>query len=202
MPKNIIFDVGEILLGYRWEYVLEVSGLSVEEGKRVRKLIFQDPLWYELDAGNIMLDEARTLYRERYPKEADSIAFFLQHPEMMPIARERVWKLLKDMKAAGYKVYVLSNYGKELFALHVKDAPFWEDVDGAVISYEVHVCKPDARIYETLLEKYGLDPEDCVFYDDRPENIEGAGACGIAGVCIESEEALLAEMERLIEEAG
>ena len=42
MIRNIIFDIGEILLSYRWTYVLEMSGLSEEEGTRVGRLIFSD----------------------------------------------------------------------------------------------------------------------------------------------------------------
>ena len=179
MIKNIIFDIGEILLGYRWTYVLEMSGLSEEEGMRVGRLIFSDPLWYELDAGNVMLSEAKRLYQEKYPDDATAIAFFLDHPEMMPLSREQVWEYLPKLKEKGYGLYVLSNYGRELFDMHVKRAPFWGDIDGAVISYEVHVCKPQPKIYRLLLEKYGLVAQESIFFDDRPENVEGAIACGL-----------------------
>lgn len=198
MIRNIVFDIGEILMGYRWTYALEVSGLSVEEGNRVGKLIFENPIWDEMDAGNVTLAQAKEMYREAYPADAKSIAFFLDHPELMPIAREDVWAKLKEVRAAGYGIYILSNYGKELFAMHVKDASFWEDVDGAVISYEVHVCKPDARIYHALMDKYGLKPEECLFFDDRPVNVEGAIRCGMQSICIRSKEQLLMEMDQLI----
>ena len=198
MIKNIIFDIGEILLGYRWTYVLEVSGLSEEEGNRVGRLIFADPLWYELDAGNVMLTEAKRLYQEKFPKDAKAIAFFLDHPELMPLEREDVWTYLPKLHDKGYKLYVLSNYGRELFDMHVRRAPFWKDIDGAVISYEVHVCKPDPKIYELLLEKYDLKREESIFFDDRPENVEGAIACGLQSKCISSKEELILELEALL----
>ncbi|MBQ7581369.1 MAG: HAD family phosphatase [Lachnospiraceae bacterium] len=201
MLKNIIFDIGEVLLSYRWNYVLEVSGLSEEEGKRVGNLIFADPIWSELDAGNVMLDEARLLYANKYPKDARAIAFFLEHPEMMPLPREEVWEKLKELKEAGYKTYILSNYGKELFEMHVGSAPFLKHMDGAVISYQVHVCKPDARIYRELLDKYELSAEECLFFDDRIENVNGAIACGMQSMMITSEEELIRIMNTLIQQA-
>lgn len=198
MIKNIIFDIGEILLGYRWTYVLEMSGLSEEEGTRVGRLIFSDPLWYELDAGNVMLREAKRLYQEKYPSDAKAIAFFLDHPEMMPLSREQVWEYLPKLKEKGYGLYVLSNYGKELFDMHVKRAPFWGDIDGAVISYEVHVCKPQPEIYRLLLKKYGLQAEESIFFDDRSENVEGAIACGLQSKCITSQAQLITELKALL----
>ncbi len=200
MIRNIVFDIGEILLSYRWTYALEMSGLSPEEGNRVGKLIFDDPLWYELDAGNIMLDEAKRLYKEKHPADAGSIAFFLDHPEMMPLDREAVWAYLPKLKDAGYRLFVLSNYGKELFDMHVKRAPFWKDIEGGVVSYTVHVCKPDAQIYRILLEKYDLKPEECLFFDDREENVEGALKSGMESMCIKTEEELIAQLERLLRE--
>ncbi len=198
MIRNIVFDIGEILLSYRWTYALEMSGLSEEEGNRVGRLIFADPLWYELDAGNVMLAEAKQQYQEKYPNDARAIGFFLDHPEMMPLDREKVWAYLPKLKEAGYGLYVLSNYSKELFDMHVRHAPFWKDIDGGVISYEVHVCKPVDRIYKILLDKYDLDPAECIFYDDRPENVEGAIACGLQSKCIQSEEVLIEELEHLL----
>ncbi|MBP5384054.1 MAG: HAD family phosphatase, partial [Lachnospiraceae bacterium] len=70
MIRNIVFDIGEILMGYRWTYALEVSGLSVEEGNRVGKLIFENPIWDEMDAGNVTLAQAKEMYHKAYPEDA------------------------------------------------------------------------------------------------------------------------------------
>lgn len=198
MIKNIIFDVGEVLLGYRWHYILELSGLAPEDGVRVFKEIFESKIWRDLDAGDVMLTDAKELFREKYPEEGENIEFFLSHPELMPIARPEVWEQLPKLKDKGYKLYVLSNYGKELFEMHTAGSGFLQYMDGGVISYEVHVCKPDAAIYKALLDKYSLNPEECVFYDDKAENIDGAAACGIKGVRIQSEDMLLSELEKLL----
>ncbi len=200
MIKNIIFDIGEVLLGYRWNYVLEQSGLSAAEGIRVGNLIFDDPIWNELDAGNLSFAEAKRSYIEKYPADEKALLFFLDHPEMMPLAREDIWAYLPKLKAAGYRLYLLSNYSEELFAVHTKDRPFFAYMDGGVISYQIHVCKPDPKIYEALLAKYGLNPRECVFFDDRIENVDGAIAVGIAAVHVKKKEVLMQELERLLDE--
>lgn len=198
MIKNVIFDIGEILLGYRWRELLEMSGLSPDEGARVAAEIFDDAIWHNLDAGNVMLTEAKSLYREKYPSDADNIDFFLSHPEKMPIERPEIWEYLPKLKEKGYMIYVLSNYSKELFELHAGGAGFWPIVDGAVISYQVHVCKPDEAIYRALLDKYSLNPTESIFFDDRAENVEGAKRCQIEGVWIRSKEMLIEELNKLL----
>ncbi|MBR6451111.1 MAG: HAD family phosphatase [Lachnospiraceae bacterium] len=198
MIRNLVFDIGGVLLGYRWEDILRRSGLSREEGLHVAGLIFADPLWYELDAGNITLADVRRLYPEKYPAYAHPISFILERPDEMPIPREKVWSYLKPLKEKGYGIYVLSNYGAELFTMHTKDAPFWKDVDGSVISYEVHACKPDREIYLALLEKYDLKAGECIFFDDRKSNVDGAVAVGMQGAVIGSEEELTGYLEKYL----
>lgn len=200
MIRNIIFDIGEVLMGYRWQYVLRCSGLSAEDGLRVGAEIFDDSIWYNLDAGNIMLTEASRQYRAKYPEDADNIDFFLTHPELMPEGRPDVWEYLPKLKEKGYKLFALSNYGKELFDVHIRNAGFLQYLDGAVISYELHLCKPDAAIYQALLNKYELNPSESVFLDDRLENIEGANKCGIKGVQVVGKAAVIEELESLLRE--
>lgn len=198
MIKNIVFDIGEVLMSYQWTYVLEMSGMSVEESNRVGMLIFADPIWTEMDRGELSLMEARQQYRLKYPKEAAGIDYFLEHPELMPIPRRDIWEYVAALKEQGYSLYVLSNYSKELLQMHTGDADFWKYMDGGVVSYEVGVCKPSPEIYRILLERYSLVPDECLFFDDREENIEGALKMGMNGVWVTSKETLTTELERLL----
>ena len=73
-----------------------------------------------------------------------------------------------------------------------------KDVDGAVVSYQIHITKPDARIYETLIRRYGLEKNSCLFFDDRQENIDGAIACGIDAKRVYSQESLLQDLSAIL----
>ena len=65
------------------------------------------------------------------------------------------------------------------------------DIDGMIISYQVHYVKPDIRIYRALLDRYNLKPEECIFYDDREANTKGARHAGIEAVTITSTDQLI-----------
>ena len=88
-------------------------------------------------------------------------------------------RLVGDLKAAGYRLYVLSNMSRE-FIDFLRRFPVYGLFDGEVVSCEEHTVKPEPRIYEILLERYGLTPSETLFIDDREMNIEAA-ALGIHG---------------------
>lgn len=104
----------------------------------------------------------------------------------MVVQRPELWDKIEALKKRGYGIYLLSNYCKELFDKHTAGAGFLNDLDGGVISYQIHKTKPDPGIYSFLLQKYGLNPSECLFFDDRAENVEAAQKLGIAAVQITS----------------
>ena len=73
-------------------------------------------------------------------------------------------------------------------------------VDGGVISYEVQIVKPEPGIYKALLQKYNLKADECVFLDDRADNIEAAELLGLQGIVVKSYEQAEAELEKILKE--
>lgn len=189
--KNLIFDVGNVLLEYRWNQMLLDYGLSKEEAAVAGPLFFDHPNWKELDLGILSVEEVICLYEKSLPQYAGLIRWFLSNLELMPIPRKDVWEKVHALKEKGYKIYLLSNYNKDFFETHTKGADFLNDIDGKVVSYEIHQMKPEPEIYEYLLEKYQLNPQECVFFDDRPENTQTAEKLGIQSYTITSKEYLL-----------
>lgn len=93
--------------------------------------------------------------------------------------------MLRSLKMAGYKLYILSNWGKWHFEeLQKRDEfrEFLQYFDGGIVSYQVGLKKPDRKIYEVLIDKYNIDPTSAVFYDDKPENIQTAKEVGLNAV--------------------
>ena len=72
-----------------------------------------------------------------------------------------------------------------------------DKLDGRVVSYEFHKMKPEPEIYEILLEKYGLIPEECLFFDDTKENVDAAKNIGIDAIQVFSEDMLIEELNKL-----
>lgn len=196
IKKNLIFDVGNVLLEYRWNQMLLDYGLSEEEAAVAGPLFFDHPNWKELDLGVLSIEEVICLYEKSLPQYAGLIRWFLSNLELMPIPRKDVWEKVHALKEKGYKIYLLSNYNKDFFEAHTKGADFLNDIDGKVVSYEIHQIKPEPAIYEYLLEKYQLNPQECVFFDDRPENTKTAEELGIQSYTITSKEYLLDVLDR------
>ena len=93
--------------------------------------------------------------------------------------------MLRSLKMAGYKLYILSNWGKWHFEELQKRNEFREFLqyfDGGIVSYQVGLKKPDRKIYEILIDKYNIDPTSAVFYDDKPENVQAAKEVGLNAV--------------------
>ena len=115
----------------------------------------------------------------------------------MATEREAVWKRMSELKEKGYNIYILSNYSEYLFRKHTEQLPFRKILDGGIVSYQTGAIKPEVEIYTHLLEKYDLDPKECIFFDDIEANVEAAKSVGIKSRLITSEEALLKELESL-----
>lgn len=197
--ENIIFDVGDVLLEYRWKWMLVDYGLSESEAERVGSELFDDPdgLWNEMDL-NIMSDEEiKAAYCKKHPHDSGAISFFLDHGEYMSVPRPDVWREVHRLKEKGYHIYLLSNYPETLFEKHTRYADFMKDIDGAMVSYMIHKMKPDFAIYQALCDKYSLDKSKCLFFDDRKVNVDAAIAFGMNSTLVTSRQFLLDELEKL-----
>ena len=191
--------MGGVLIGYRWKEMLtDDFGVSVDRAEAIGRALFEDPIWRDFDAGIIRAEDVLEHYTRLYPDDAAVIQRSFHEGELMSVPRERVWEKVTQLKACGYNTYVLSNYSKYLFDKHTRDVPFETMIDGTVVSYQVKVIKPDPAIYRYMLDKYGLVPEETLFYDDLEINVRAAQELGINAIRITSEEMLLDELSKLV----
>ena len=112
----------------------------------------------------------------------------------MPYAQS--W--LRTLKARGYRLYILSNYGKRSFEINSPRYGFLPLTDGQLISYEVQRLKPEPEIYESLCERFGIRPEESVFIDDVPANVRAAEALGFSGIVFTGRESAGARLEEIL----
>jgi len=201
MIKNIIFDIGNVLASFRWKDLFADLGYTGEKFDRIAAATILHPtMWNEFDR-SLMSDEeiiAKCIARE--PEYEAEIRLIFEKTELLveEYAYSRAW--IRGLKERGYKVYLLSNYGRTSFEAARKHGrlSFLPLVDGAVISYEVQIVKPEPGIYRALLEKYNLNAEECVFLDDRADNIETAKELGFHGILVTGLEQAAEELENFI----
>lgn len=183
MIKTVIFDMGNVLVDFRWEALFREMGLSGERFEKMAKATVFDPAWREFDRGIWTEEMITDAFLKNAPELSDVILSFMN---------ERFTGLLRKfdytdewidrLHAKGYKVYILSNFSKKAYEECAKDIDFIPKADGAVISYKINMLKPDDEIYEYILKTYDIDPAEAVFIDDTKENIEAAEKFGITGI--------------------
>ena len=199
--KNIIFDVGEVLLEYRWRQVFYDFGVDKENAERMGTNIFDDAdgLWHQFDMGTIEQEDLIAAYCKKYPDDVEAIDWFIRHAEYMPVPRPKVWKMVHRLKEKGYRLYILSNYSEILFKKHTQYADFIPEMDGIMVSYMINEAKPDRVIYKALCDKYHLKPEECIFFDDRAENVQGAIDYGMQSKQVLSQDEFLKDLQELLD---
>ena len=179
---NFIFDIGNVLIDFRPELFLKELFDNPVEENRIKTLIFKSNEWIELDAGTISSKDACSNF---CTKEPESKELIIKTMEMIPNMLTPIYKTIKvlpEIKKSGHKLYYLSNYHKEL-SRYVQDKyPFFKLFDGGVFSCDVHMLKPSVEIYQYILDKYRLNPHECVFFDDTEINVVAAKKLGIKGV--------------------
>ncbi|MDE6445236.1 MAG: HAD family phosphatase [Alistipes sp.] len=174
--KNIVFDLGGVLFARN---VKKCTQEFIDFFAFVRR----DPMphfWEEYDRGASTLEEVTGTLCEMHGCSRAKCEEFLRRSIEMQEPVEPTEKLVRDLKAAGYGLYVLSNMSCE-FIEFLRRFPVYGLFDGEVVSCEEHTVKPERRIYEILLDRYGLDPRETLFVDDRPANIAAAERLGIKG---------------------
>jgi putative hydrolase of the HAD superfamily len=200
--KTVVFDVGDVLLDYRWKDMLMDYGLSEEDALRVGKELFDNPekLWHVFDLGINSDQEIIDSFCKKYPNDKKAISWFIRHGEFMHVARPDVWERVHLLKEQGYGIYLLSNYPESLFKKHTRYADFLYDIDGMMVSYMIKKAKPDQAIYKALCDKYYLKKDECLFFDDRIENVEGAIDFGMQSVQVHSRAGLSKDLDVLLKQ--
>lgn len=183
MYKSIIFDIGGVLVDFDPKAYLVDRLCNAEMEEKVYDLTFGSEEWQLLDAGKLSRYDGNQRMLEH--ARAEGCAFEVQGvlDDWMHILRprRRMQELVQKLKAHGYCVYYLSNIPEDVLDL-LMNRDMKGLFDGGVASCEVHINKPDLRIYKALLEKYHLKAQESVFIDDRLDNVQAAFRLGFAGI--------------------
>ncbi len=166
MIKNIIFDLGNVLINFKPNDFLLRFTTDKEYIDKFGSNVTRSKIWLALDRGANSLENARNIFLSKYPQEKDFIEiFFEQWMEMLTPIEENI-EILKEISESGYQTYILSNYIKEAFRHVCSKYDFFSLFNGQIISGFENIIKPEKAIYELLLNRYNLIPEESLFIDD------------------------------------
>lgn len=197
MIKNIIFDIGNVLAAFQWKEYYESFHYSPEVLERLTRATVMDPMWNEFDKGVLEEEEVLQKFVENDPGVEREIRETLTNIHDMIGRLDYAIPWLQDLKSKGYHVYYLSNFSRKAHVecAHVLD--FLPLMEGGILSYQEKMTKPDPAIYQLLLDRYGLQAQECVFLDDTPRNVEAAIQQGIAGIVFHDQAQAIEELHRL-----
>jgi putative hydrolase of the HAD superfamily len=183
MPQlsNIVFDMGGVLMD--WDPVKISLALcpDPDDAALLRKAVFDSREWGWVDAGAIAPETVAWTAQLKLPERLHELAetFALRwHVAFDPLPA--MGELVRELKADGYGVYLLSNAGPT-FEEYRDRIPAIDAFDGILVSCYEHVVKPDEAIYQLFCERYGLEPASCLFVDDLRRNVVGAQRAGMQG---------------------
>ena len=182
MIKTIIFDIGKVLMDYDFEAFIKKIYPNREIAEGVTSALFGDGRWDEVDRGVLSDCKLRASFVNAAPQWKREILYVYEHigDGFYPMSYAKDW--ICELKERGFQVLYLSNYSTHAMASNWKVLDFLPLMDGGVFSCDAKMLKPDREIYEWICQKYNLVPSECVFFDDKKENVDAAAAYGMYAI--------------------
>lgn len=190
MIKNIIFDIGNVILNFDIPSVLSAYTDNKEEQEFILNNIINSPEWLGnslIDTGYLKREDAIEIVKDRTNHINDELIcnFWNTYNDYASVD-ERIINLIKKLKNNNYNIYLLSNTNPYTCDF-VKTSGLFDIVDGYVLSYLEHQIKPYASIYKTLFTRYNLNPDESLFIDDKEENVMTGNRLGMLGKNVEAD---------------
>lgn len=180
--KNILFDMGDVLIRFDRNLFMERLGLSAGEQALLMKEVYLSHEWAKLDWGRITDEMAVMRICRRVPEHLhDAVRRLVMMWDRPILPVEGMETLIRELKEKGYHLYLLSNAS-------VRQHEYWPRVpgnecfDGTLISADVRLVKPQPEIYAYACCRFRIHAEESLFIDDSPINVEGAARVGMQGI--------------------
>ncbi|MDE7232134.1 MAG: HAD family phosphatase [Lachnospiraceae bacterium] len=197
MITTIIFDIGNVLADFAWEAYYQSLGYEEEMFRRVAKATVLNPLWNEYDRGVMSNEEILQGFIDSDPEIAEEIKKAVQYIEPMVTRNDYAIPWIQELQGKGYRCLYLSNFSERGHRECAAALDFIPYMDGGILSYQEQLIKPMPEIYQLLIDRYGLVPEECVFMDDTLRNLEAAEKFGIHTIHFQNKTQAVEELRKL-----
>jgi len=195
--KAVIFDLGGVILRTEYQaprqHLAERLGVEYDDLSRI---VFDSSTAQQATVGEVTADEhwASVMKRLKQPEvEAQKIRDEFFAGDVLDLDLLNFIRLLKSK----YKTCLISNAWDDLREYILKEK-FDDAFHHMVISAEVKVAKPSAKIYHIALDQLEVSPNEAVFVDDFIENIKACEKLGIKGIHFKNPEDALKQLKALI----
>lgn len=198
MIRNIILDFGKVLVDYDFDIFFRRYVPDENRRKQFVPILYNDGLTPVVDRGEKPFEEIVDDLIAENPEFEPELRIFSEHyPDLIIGEIPGMKNLLKRLKTEGFKLYGLSNWCSKVY-ITMEQYDIFNLLDGYIISSEVHKIKPEPDIYQCLFERFNLKPEECVFADDKEENVEASRKEGMPAIVFKNAEQFEAELRKLL----
>ena len=198
MIKNLIYDFGRVLVTYDFEHISSFGFASEEDLQSFINIVSDPAFVRRCDLELIPFEDLIREMQHTYPQWKEQWQLFYdRYLEFVTGEMPGMYAYMTELKARGYKLYGLSNWCSTIYRV-MKEYKIFNLLDGFVVSSDYQVVKPDPAIYRVLLDKYDLKAEECVFADDRADNVEAAQQVGMQAIVFTTTEAYKEALEPLL----
>lgn len=194
MIKNIIFDYGGVLLDWNPHYLYDPYFGDKDKAEWFLTNICTYEWNAQHDGGRLVAEGTAELVAEHPEWKKEIEMYYSGFMQMMGGQIEGMEGYVKSLKDRGFRIFGLSNWSRETFAMVRPVYPILNLMDDMVISGIEKVMKPNHRIFEIALERFGIKAEETVFVDDNPNNVKAACEVGIRGMLFQSKEQIEEEL--------
>ena len=196
--KNVVIDLGGVMIDLdRDRCVRAFERLGLKGVDSMLGLYRQEEPFLSIETGRITSAGFYDNLRQLIGSEVSDCEFESAFNEfLVDLPVERL-QSLRRMRREGYRLYMISNTNVIMYDGWIKRAFMQEGLrvgdyfDGIITSFAEGVCKPEPRLFEILLERYGLQPSESILLDDSEANCEAARNLGMHALRIIGETTLL-----------
>ena len=192
MIRNIVFDMGNVLIRFDPLLFIEREGITDQEDRKIiLDELFNSVEWAQMDRGILEEKTAEPFILKRFPERLHpAVCNLLYHWAIPGDEFSGMRELVAELKEAGYRLFLLSNASTAQHR-YWPLFPVSRYFDGKLVSCDVKVVKPMREIYQIFTDRFLLDPEECLFIDDAPANVAAAITCGWNGIVFHQDAAQL-----------
>ena len=204
MIKNLVFDLGNVLIEWNSEKILTYFEPENERSQALKQAIFESGIWHKTDKGELSLKEAcEEVLAQLDASYHSAIKNTFYHWYEVVQVYSGLQEKIRIWANQGYRIYILSTTCEIFY--HIEKAgllPIYPLLSGYILSSEVGVVKPESEIYQKLLKKYRIEPTESVFIDDIQANLDTAAELGFETILAEKESDNILAMQDLLQEKG
>lgn len=198
--KTIVVDFGKVLVDYDYDRFVSSIVSDPKERAGLVAVVSSQEFMDLHDLGEMSFIEVIRKAQNEHPQWKDYFQeYYDRQLDIITGEVPGMREALAGLKAQGYKIYGLSNWSDVVYDVIKMYPEIFSLLDDMVISSAVKLIKPDPAIYLHLCSKFGLNPADCVFIDDKTPNIEGARKAGMNAILFKNAEQFLTDLQQYLD---